>query len=91
MPQKVNILFLKMSALTIKYIKRQIIYHDPMTYSALKNIGGSLLNKDFFYTFFLQEVELCRLNSQDRLGLTVCYRTDDEEDTAIYVSEVKRK
>ncbi|XP_068128837.1 PDZ domain-containing RING finger protein 4 [Hyperolius riggenbachi] len=35
-----------------------------------------------------EEVELCRMNSQDRLGLTVCYRTDDEEDTGIYVSEV---
>ncbi|XP_053319070.1 PDZ domain-containing RING finger protein 4 [Spea bombifrons] len=40
--------------------------------------------EDFEY----EEVELCRLNNQDRLGLTVCYRTDDEEDTGIYVSEV---
>uniref|UniRef100_A0A3Q3LJ37 PDZ domain containing ring finger 4 n=1 Tax=Mastacembelus armatus TaxID=205130 RepID=A0A3Q3LJ37_9TELE len=31
------------------------------------------------------EVELCRQNSQEKLGLTLCYRTDDEEDTAIYV------
>ena len=36
----------------------------------------------------LQEVELCRLNSQEKLGLTLCYRTDEEEDVAIYVSEV---
>ncbi|EMP39010.1 PDZ domain-containing RING finger protein 4 [Chelonia mydas] len=35
-----------------------------------------------------QEVELCRVSSQEKLGLTVCYRTDDEEDTGIYVSEV---
>ncbi|XP_063301177.1 PDZ domain-containing RING finger protein 4 [Pelobates fuscus] len=40
--------------------------------------------EDFEY----EEVELCRLNNEDRLGLTVCYRTDDEEDTGIYVSEV---
>lgn len=35
-----------------------------------------------------QEVELCRVNSQEKLGLTLCYRTDEEEDVAIYVSEV---
>ncbi|XP_072915131.1 PDZ domain-containing RING finger protein 4-like isoform X2 [Hemitrygon akajei] len=36
-----------------------------------------------------EEVELCRINSQDKLGLTVCYRTDDDEDdSGIYVSEV---
>lgn len=28
------------------------------------------------------------MNSQDKLGLTVCYRTDDEEDIGIYISEV---
>ncbi|XP_033619484.1 PDZ domain-containing RING finger protein 4 [Fukomys damarensis] len=43
--------------------------------------------EDFEY----EEVELCRLNSQEKLGLTVCYRTDDEEDTGIYVSEVDPK
>lgn len=31
---------------------------------------------------------MCRLNSQEKLGLTLCYRTDEEEDVAIYVSEV---
>ncbi|XP_063797098.1 E3 ubiquitin-protein ligase PDZRN3 isoform X2 [Pseudophryne corroboree] len=36
----------------------------------------------------LEEIDLYRLNSQDKLGLTVCYRTDDEEDTGIYVSEI---
>lgn len=30
------------------------------------------------------------MNSQDKLGLTVCYRTDDEEDIGIYISEVWR-
>ncbi|XP_041651933.1 PDZ domain-containing RING finger protein 4-like [Cheilinus undulatus] len=38
--------------------------------------------------FEYEEVELCRLNSQEKLGLTLCYRTDEEEDVAIYVSEV---
>ncbi|OCT87415.1 hypothetical protein XELAEV_18021110mg [Xenopus laevis] len=40
--------------------------------------------EDFEY----EEIGLCRINSQDRLGLTVFYRTDDEDDTGIYVSEV---
>ncbi|KAM6214373.1 PDZ domain-containing RING finger protein 4 isoform 2-T2 [Rhynchocyon petersi] len=40
--------------------------------------------EDFEY----EEVELCRVSSQEKLGLTVCYRTDDEDDTGIYVSEV---
>uniref|UniRef100_A0A8C1JDS9 PDZ domain containing ring finger 4 n=1 Tax=Cyprinus carpio TaxID=7962 RepID=A0A8C1JDS9_CYPCA len=31
------------------------------------------------------EVELCRMNSQEKLGLTLCYRTDDEEDIGIFV------
>ncbi|XP_063165414.1 PDZ domain-containing RING finger protein 4 [Candoia aspera] len=38
--------------------------------------------------FEYEEVELCRISSQEKLGLTVCYRTDDEEDTGIYISEV---
>ncbi|XP_056908944.1 PDZ domain-containing RING finger protein 4-like isoform X1 [Takifugu flavidus] len=40
--------------------------------------------EDFEY----EEVELCRVNSQEKLGLTLCYRTDEEEDVAIYVSEI---
>ncbi|XP_057363270.1 E3 ubiquitin-protein ligase PDZRN3 isoform X2 [Manis pentadactyla] len=36
----------------------------------------------------LEEVDLYRMNSQDKLGLTVCYRTDDEEDIGIYISEI---
>ncbi|XP_008399224.1 PDZ domain-containing RING finger protein 4 [Poecilia reticulata] len=36
-----------------------------------------------------EEVELCRVNREDKLGLTLCYRTDDEEDTGIYVSQVE--
>lgn len=37
-----------------------------------------------------QEVELCKNSHQDKLGLMVCYRTDDEEDLGIYVGEVWR-
>nr|KAF6475622.1 PDZ domain containing ring finger 3 [Rousettus aegyptiacus] len=36
----------------------------------------------------LEEVALCRTSSQDKLGLTVCYRTDDEDDIGIFVSEI---
>ncbi|XP_029019046.1 PDZ domain-containing RING finger protein 4 [Betta splendens] len=36
-----------------------------------------------------EEVELCRQNSQEKLGLTLCYRTDEEEDAAIYVGQVE--
>ncbi|XP_055503676.1 E3 ubiquitin-protein ligase PDZRN3-B isoform X2 [Leucoraja erinacea] len=36
-----------------------------------------------------EEVDLYRLPGKDKLGLTVCYRTDDEDDTGIYVSEVR--
>ncbi|XP_035502001.1 PDZ domain-containing protein 4-like isoform X2 [Scophthalmus maximus] len=35
-----------------------------------------------------EEVELCKSRQQDKLGLTVCYRTDEEEDLGIYVGEV---
>nr|XP_033776680.1 PDZ domain-containing protein 4 [Geotrypetes seraphini] len=35
-----------------------------------------------------EEVELYKSNHQDKLGLTVCYRTDDEEDLGIYIGEV---
>ena len=38
---------------------------------------------------FVQEVDLYRVNTQDKLGLTICYRTDDEDETGIYVSEVR--
>uniref|UniRef100_A0A8C8IB24 PDZ domain-containing protein n=1 Tax=Oncorhynchus tshawytscha TaxID=74940 RepID=A0A8C8IB24_ONCTS len=40
------------------------------------------------YRVMFQEVELYKSRQQDKLGLTVCYRTDDEEDLGIYVGEV---
>lgn len=33
-------------------------------------------------------MDLYRTNVHDKLGFTVCYRTDDEDETGIYVSEV---
>uniref|UniRef100_A0A8C6SRI6 PDZ domain containing ring finger 4 n=1 Tax=Neogobius melanostomus TaxID=47308 RepID=A0A8C6SRI6_9GOBI len=39
--------------------------------------------------YVYEEVVLCRQNNQEKLGLTLCYRTDDEEDLAIYVSQVE--
>ncbi|KAM8895891.1 PDZ domain-containing protein 4 isoform 4-T4 [Lycaon pictus] len=40
------------------------------------------------YKVMLQEVELYKTSHRDKLGLMVCYRTDDEEDLGIYVGEV---
>ncbi|XP_039366438.1 PDZ domain-containing protein 4 [Mauremys reevesii] len=40
------------------------------------------------YKVMLQEVELYKSSHRDKLGLTVCYRTDDEDDVGIYVGEV---
>ncbi|XP_050997439.1 PDZ domain-containing protein 4 isoform X2 [Acomys russatus] len=35
-----------------------------------------------------EEVELCKNSHQDKLGLLLCYRTDEEEDLGIYVGEI---
>uniref|UniRef100_A0A3B4VNQ1 PDZ domain containing 4 n=1 Tax=Seriola dumerili TaxID=41447 RepID=A0A3B4VNQ1_SERDU len=43
---------------------------------------------DSFLPLFFQEVELYKSSQQEKLGLTVCYRTDEEEDLGIYVGEV---
>ncbi|XP_066472210.1 PDZ domain-containing protein 4 isoform X2 [Tiliqua scincoides] len=40
------------------------------------------------YRVMLQEVELYKASHRDKLGLMVCYRTDDEDDVGIYVGEV---
>ncbi|KGL72822.1 E3 ubiquitin-protein ligase PDZRN3, partial [Tinamus guttatus] len=57
-------------------------YYDPNDY-----MGGihQEMDRD---ELELEEVDLHRVNSQDKLGLTVCYRTDDEDDIGIYVSEI---
>ncbi|XP_078399854.1 E3 ubiquitin-protein ligase PDZRN3-B isoform X1 [Cetorhinus maximus] len=56
-------------------------YYDPNDYLGLQN---EIDREEFEY----EEVDLYRLHSQDKLGLTVCYRTDDEDDMGIYVSEI---
>lgn len=65
------------------------LQNNTFLLSKMVPIKESLL---FFFlcvcVFLQQEVELCRQNSQEKLGLTLCYRTDDEEDTGIYVSQV---
>ncbi|XP_008833663.1 PDZ domain-containing RING finger protein 4 [Nannospalax galili] len=67
-------------------------YHSlhPMEHEFYEDEYLSSLPADVDRTadFEYEEVELCRVSSQEKLGLTVCYRTDDEEDTGIYVSEV---
>nr|XP_045717913.1 E3 ubiquitin-protein ligase PDZRN3 isoform X2 [Mirounga angustirostris] len=57
-------------------------YYDPSDY-----IGGVHQEMDR-EELELEEVDLYRMNSQDKLGLTVCYRTDDEDDIGIYISEI---
>ncbi|XP_070247569.1 E3 ubiquitin-protein ligase PDZRN3 [Myotis yumanensis] len=57
-------------------------YYDPSDY-----LGGAHQDLDR-EELELEEVDLYRANSQDKLGLTVCYRTDDEDDLGIYISEI---
>ncbi|XP_062338971.1 PDZ domain-containing RING finger protein 4 [Osmerus eperlanus] len=57
-------------------------YECPEYLSQAPAQGGRVEEMEY------EEVELLRLNSQEKLGLTLCYRTDDEEDTGIYVSQV---
>ncbi|XP_051911103.1 PDZ domain-containing RING finger protein 4 [Hippocampus zosterae] len=39
--------------------------------------------------YVYEEVELCKQKTQEKLGLTLCYRTDEDDDMAIYVSQVE--
>lgn len=75
-----------MTAVCVQILRLQ---NNTFLLSKMVPIKESLL---FFFlcvcVFLQQEVELCRQNSQEKLGLTLCYRTDDEEDTGIYVSQV---
>ncbi|RMC10074.1 hypothetical protein DUI87_12872 [Hirundo rustica rustica] len=79
-----------MNEYTEKYVYDSVKYGDCfpgiIVYSILPS--QSILCLDTKQHEALREVELCRVGSQEKLGLTVCYRTDDEEDTGIYVSEV---
>nr|XP_023675046.1 PDZ domain-containing protein 4-like [Paramormyrops kingsleyae]XP_023675047.1 PDZ domain-containing protein 4-like [Paramormyrops kingsleyae] len=58
-------------------------YYDPNDY-----FDSSHHEVDRQDEFEYEEVELYKSCQQDKLGLTVCYRTDDEEDLGIYVGEV---
>ncbi|ELW67551.1 E3 ubiquitin-protein ligase PDZRN3, partial [Tupaia chinensis] len=57
-------------------------YYDPNDYM------GDIHQEMDREELELEEVDLYRVNSQDKLGLTVCYRTDDEDDIGIYISEI---
>uniref|UniRef100_A0A667XM27 RING-type E3 ubiquitin transferase n=1 Tax=Myripristis murdjan TaxID=586833 RepID=A0A667XM27_9TELE len=57
-------------------------YFDPNDF--LEGIQQDIEREELEY----EEVDLYRANIQDKLGLTVCYRTDDEDETGIYVSEI---
>ncbi|XP_030633300.1 E3 ubiquitin-protein ligase PDZRN3-B isoform X2 [Chanos chanos] len=57
-------------------------YFDPNEF--LEGMQQEMEREELEY----EEVDLYRSNVQDKLGLTVCYRTDDEDETGIYVSEI---
>uniref|UniRef100_A0AAY4DEL4 RING-type E3 ubiquitin transferase n=1 Tax=Denticeps clupeoides TaxID=299321 RepID=A0AAY4DEL4_9TELE len=57
-------------------------YFDPTEF--LEGMQQEMDREELEY----EEVDLYRSNIQDKLGLTVCYRTDDEDETGIYVSEI---
>ncbi|XDV45508.1 hypothetical protein PO909_013595, partial [Leuciscus waleckii] len=70
------------------YLFRQLspmdhVYYDPTDYFDISQHEVDRQD-DLEY----EEVELYKSCQQDKLGLTVCYRTDDEEDLGIYVGEV---
>ncbi|KAL4646396.1 E3 ubiquitin-protein ligase PDZRN3-like [Arapaima gigas] len=57
-------------------------YFDPGGF--LESIQPDLEREKLEY----EEVDLYKISGQDKLGLTLCYRTDDEDETGIYISEV---
>uniref|UniRef100_A0A672RNQ3 PDZ domain containing 4 n=1 Tax=Sinocyclocheilus grahami TaxID=75366 RepID=A0A672RNQ3_SINGR len=59
------------------------VYYDPTDYFDISQHEVDRQD-DLEY----EEVELYKSCQQDKLGLMVCYRTDDEEDLGIYVGEV---
>nr|XP_055044451.1 PDZ domain-containing protein 4 [Misgurnus anguillicaudatus] len=72
----------------VSYLFNQIppidhVYYDPTDYFDISQHEVDRPD-DLEY----EEVELYKSCQQDKLGLTVCYRTDDEEDLGIYVGEV---
>ncbi|XP_075871814.1 E3 ubiquitin-protein ligase PDZRN3-B isoform X2 [Nelusetta ayraudi] len=57
-------------------------YFDPNDF--LEGMQPDMEREELEY----EEVDLYRANIQDKLGLTICYRTDDEDEAGIYISEV---
>ncbi|XP_067292250.1 PDZ domain-containing RING finger protein 4-like [Pseudorasbora parva] len=62
---------------------------DQEYFEGSEYLSNMVADADRTDDFEYEEVELCRLSRQEKLGLTLCYRTDDEEDFAIYVSEIE--
>ncbi|XP_049623439.1 PDZ domain-containing protein 4 isoform X2 [Suncus etruscus] len=58
-------------------------YYDPAEF-----LEGAPQEADRLDELEYEEVELYKSSHRDKLGLMVCYRTDDEEDLGIYVGEV---
>ncbi|XP_078111712.1 PDZ domain-containing protein 4-like isoform X1 [Sander vitreus] len=59
------------------------VYYDPTDYFDITHHEVDRQDELEY-----EEVELYKSRQQDKLGLTVCYRTDEEEDLGIYVGEV---
>ncbi|KAM8756560.1 E3 ubiquitin-protein ligase PDZRN3-B isoform 2-T2 [Acanthopagrus schlegelii] len=57
-------------------------YFDPNDF--LEGIQQDIEREELEY----EEVDLYRANIHDKLGLTICYRTDDEDEAGIYISEI---
>ncbi|KAM9814099.1 E3 ubiquitin-protein ligase PDZRN3-B isoform 1-T1 [Neosynchiropus ocellatus] len=57
-------------------------FFDPNDF--LEGIHQDMEREELEY----EEVDLYRANIQDKLGLTICYRTDDEDEAGIYISEI---
>uniref|UniRef100_A0A671QKL8 PDZ domain-containing protein n=1 Tax=Sinocyclocheilus anshuiensis TaxID=1608454 RepID=A0A671QKL8_9TELE len=62
-------------------------YHEY--FDCPEYVASTQAEVDRAVEFECEEIELCRMNSQEKLGLTLCYRTDDEEDTGIFVGQVE--
>ncbi|KAJ1058204.1 hypothetical protein K5549_019770, partial [Capra hircus] len=58
-------------------------YYDPAEF-----MEGGPQEADRMDELEYEEVELYKSSHRDKLGLMVCYRTDEEEDLGIYVGEV---
>uniref|UniRef100_A0A2K5D6U1 PDZ domain containing 4 n=1 Tax=Aotus nancymaae TaxID=37293 RepID=A0A2K5D6U1_AOTNA len=58
-------------------------YYDPAEF-----MEGGPQEADRLDELEYEEVELYKSSHRDKLGLMVCYRTDEEEDLGIYVGEV---